>query len=332
MQRTLVFLTKIVLLLVLIWAAFFLAVIVTTEIHMDSGISDTAIFHWHKNLYEHIRGFVLAEKQNRLLEQKLQNTFAQIDQEKGKFFSQVEHFQQDKTLYDAIFMYVVSGNLPSLREVIDTYWGNDPFLVECYVVGEKNELLYKHRSYTLTPTQIASTSPYDFLPHDHLIDFLLNWTDETFNRNLQFHFLFEKEKFLSWIKATSFPVILQLGNMVITTPRTPPIDTPSTLSRLDHYGPYTVFRLPLLWKETEIGRVFFFVKTYGFFWILGALIRGVFATLVFLSIPGFFVWLDSRMSQITSYRRKKDEEGHELDEQNIQWIEEFIAQQREEKK
>ncbi|NPV38015.1 hypothetical protein BREVNS_2282 [Brevinematales bacterium NS] len=332
MQRTFVFLTKILLLFVLIWMVFFGVVIVTTEFHVESGISEYGLFLWHKNAYEKIRGFVLNDTEDKAIKQKIQASFSLLEEEKNAFFSQIENFKQDKNLYDAIFFYVVSGSLPSLRSIIDTYWQDDPFFVECYVVGESGDLLYKYGGYTLSPQKVPSQQIYTFQRDDTLIDCILNWRDETFEKELQFHFLFREDKFFSWIQKSSFPLILQLGETFFKTAKVPRVNSLDELSQNTHYGSYALYRFPLIWKNVEIGTAFYFVKRYGIGWFFVFLVRLILVVGVFGGMVGFFFWVDHMMNKMLSYQKKREQPENELDEQNIQWIEEFLANQREEKK
>ncbi|MFN4215918.1 MAG: hypothetical protein ACK4HQ_00740 [Brevinematales bacterium] len=332
MQRTIVFLTKILLLFVLIWMVFFGVVIITTEFHIESGISEYGIFLWHKNVYSKIRGFVINDKESKAIHQKILSSFSLLDEEKNAFFSRIENFKQDKNLYDAIFFYVVSGTLPSLRSIIDTYWQDDPFFIECYVVGESGDLLYKYGGYTISPQKVSFQQVYNFRRYDNLIECLFNWKDETFEKELQFHFLFQEDKFSSWVQKSSFPLILHLGETFLKNSKVPKVNSLEELSQNTHYGSYVIYRFPFSWKNVEIGTAFYFVKRYGVFWFLGVLGRLILIVLIFSGMIGFFFWVDHMMNQMLSYQKKREQPQNELDEQNIQWIEEFIANQREEKK
>ncbi|MCX7881990.1 MAG: hypothetical protein N2314_02080 [Brevinematales bacterium] len=332
MQRTFVFLTKILLLFVLIWGVFFGVVVITTELHIESGISEYTLFLWHKNFYERIRGFILNDTENKNTQQKILASFASLDQEKERFFSHIEGFKQDKNLYDAIFFYVVSGNLPSLRPIVDTYWQDDPSLVEFYVLGDNESLLYKYGAYTLNPQKAPSDVAYTFRRYDQLIDCILNWRDETFEKELQFHFLFREDKFLSWIQKSHFPLVLRLGETFLKTSKVPPIESFDLLLTKDHYRAFALYRVPLMWKNTQIGEAWYFVKRYGIGWFLGVVIRFVIVSALFGVVIGFFFWLDHRVNRLFSHQKKREHQTNELEEQNIQWIEEFIAQQREDKK
>ncbi len=332
MQRSLAILTKIMMLLVLIWMISFGMIAITTELKVETGISDYGFFRWHKTFYQNIREFIVNDKHIENITKEASNTFTLIDQEKDRFFSLVERFQQDKNLNDAIFFYVVSGTLPSLRSIVETYWQNQPNFVECYVVGEDGQLLYKHGTYSISPQQTPSDPLTSFRYIDNLIECVLNWQDTTFDRELQFHFLFKKENFQSWIPSTQIPLVLKMGEIILTAGRIPHDILPETLQPNENVSGYMIATFPLLWKTQTIGEVNMFLKKGGFLWGMGVFGRFLLVLGILGAVISFFFWLDHKMNQLLSYHKRRESQEDEIDEQNIRWVEEFISQQKEEKK
>jgi len=55
MQKFFVLLTKIVLLFVLIWIVSFLVIAFSTELHIETGLSEYSVIAFHEKLYTNIR-------------------------------------------------------------------------------------------------------------------------------------------------------------------------------------------------------------------------------------------------------------------------------------
>ncbi|URA09727.1 hypothetical protein [Thermospira aquatica] len=332
MQRSFAILTKVMMLIVLIWMISFGVIAVTTELQVESGISHYAFFIWHEAFYKKIREFIVSDQYMENLAKEATNTFALIEQEKDHFFSIVDRFKQDKNLNDAIFFYVVSGTLPSLHTIIETYWEKLPGFVEGYVIGESGQLLYKHGTYSISPQKIASENLYNFRYIDNLIECVITWKDATFDRELQFHLLFKKENFQSWIPPTQTPLALRLGEILLTSGKIPSKMLEDEPHQAKSSRDYLIVSFPLLWKTETIGKVDMFLKKGGFLRMLGVFGRLFVVLGILIVIISFFFWLDHNMNQLLNHHKRQESKENEIEEQNIRWVEEFISQQKEEKK
>jgi hypothetical protein len=243
----------------------------------------------------------------------------------------VDNFSHDKDLYDTIFFYVVSGGIPSLTPIIDNYWKNEPNFQEAYVVGETGDLLYKYGSYSLMPQKLSLSSKYWFQTNNDMIDLIINWQDETFEKELQFHLLFQKQKFQSWISTYSTPIALQLGNVLLTTPKTPSVSL-EELGGKDKFHRFTIYSFPLEWRQEVVGEVYFFVPNQTIAWFIGVIFRFLLVVGITLALVGIFFWIDKQVNHLNNRNKKHSEAEDEINEQNIRWVEEFLAQQREDKK
>ncbi|MGC8765226.1 MAG: hypothetical protein ACP5QT_05005 [Brevinematia bacterium] len=241
-------------------------------------------------------------KENIILKiEKYKNEFDNLISERVSKFASLK---KNNEFLESIFVYFVSKNPEKLNEFFSKF----PEFKDVIIIDRKNNLIYKKSDVAYQLSWLNFNEEIEITNINNDVILLQNYSDKSFDVDLQIAAILDSEELKTFLKTSSFPASYVVGSKVIKNDRFPE----SWLKGLNllesqkvYKGMYNIAVFPLLDKGSYYGSLVMLYPVRDFGSILILLLKVLLFLIVILSLYELDRFLEGKISKINVTHKQR---------------------------